>query len=345
MLDKRGARIVGLPAGALDDVALAQSTAIHPDDLGATQAAFAAGMADTKPFTLEYRVIHPDGSVHNVVSRGILIADETGRPLRVVATNRDATAEHHAAAERERILAAERDARQTAEAANRTKAAFLAVMSHELRTPLNAIGGYAELMQMGIRGPVTPAQVEDLGRIQASQRHLLGLISEVLNYAKVEMGMVQYDIIEFPLRDALVLAEALVEPQARARGLVLAVAECPSDLTVRADRDKVQQILVNLLYNAVKFTEVGGHIALSAECSEEMAHVTVRDTGIGIEADQLRRIFDPFVQVRSDLTRTAEGTGLGLAISRELARGMNGELQVASEPGIGSVFTLTLPCA
>jgi signal transduction histidine kinase/PAS domain-containing protein len=256
------------------------------------------------------------------------------------------------ALERARLFDAERDARADAEharveaeSANRAKSDFLAVMSHELRTPLNAIGGYAELIEMGIRGPVTVQQREDLRRVQASQRHLLGLINEVLNYAKLETGTVHYEVAEVRVRDALVGAEALVAPQALAKGLALVVAECPPDLAVRADAEKLRQVLVNLLSNAVKFTDRGGRIALACAAAGDRVELTVRDTGLGIAPDQMERIFDPFVQVRADLTRTADGTGLGLAISRDLARGMGGELRVESVRGTGSTFTLALPRA
>ncbi|CAA9299355.1 MAG: Two-component system sensor histidine kinase [uncultured Gemmatimonadetes bacterium] len=249
------------------------------------------------------------------------------------------------AVERARLFEAEHAARAEAERANRAKSEFLAVMSHELRTPLNAIGGYAELIGMGIRGPVTEQQREDLGRIQASQRHLLGLINEVLNYARLETGTVRYDVADVDLADALAAAEALVAPQAQARKLSLSVARCPPGLAARADAEKVRQVLVNLLSNAVKFTQPGGRVELSCAASEGAVHVLVRDTGIGIAADQLERIFEPFVQVRADLARTAEGTGLGLAISRDLARGMAGDLTAESTPGAGSTFTLTLPAA
>jgi PAS domain S-box-containing protein len=236
-------------------------------------------------------------------------------------------------------------ARAEAEAANRAKAEFLAVMSHELRTPLNAIGGYAELLEMGIRGPVTLDQREDLRRIQNSQRHLLGLINEVLNYARLETGTVHYDLQNFRVRDILASAEALVNPQAAAKNLRLTVADCPSDLSVKADPEKLRQVVVNLLSNAVKFTDSGGHIAILCAREKDAVAIRVKDTGIGIAPDKLDSIFDPFVQVRSDLTRPHEGTGLGLAISRDLARGMGGDLTAESEPGVGSTFILTLPVA
>jgi PAS domain S-box-containing protein len=262
----------------------------------------------------------------------------------------DVTDQVLARREVERHLADAEAARREAEAANRAKSEFLAVMSHELRTPLNAIGGYAELIELGIRGPVTAQQREDLGRIQRSQRHLLGLVNEVLNYARLETGVVQYEIRDVRVCDAVTEAEGLILPQARARKLALSVADCPGTLAVRADPEKLRQVLVNLLSNAVKFTNardgLPGRVEVTCEAGPDgRVHVRVRDTGIGIAADKLAMIFEPFVQVRADLTRTAEGTGLGLAISRDLARGMGGDLTVESTPGAGSTFTLALPAA
>jgi signal transduction histidine kinase len=203
-------------------------------------------------------------------------------------------------------------------------------------------------MEMGIRGPVTDQQREDLGRIQRSQRHLLGLVNEVLDYAKLESGSVRYVLADVAVREALTDAAGLVAPQARAKGLALSVTECPTDadgrpLAVRADPEKLRQVLVNLLSNAVKFTDPGGHVTVTCAEHDARVEIQVRDTGIGIPADKLEAIFEPFVQVRADLTRAAEGTGLGLAISRDLARGMGGDLTATGELGSGSTFTLTLP--
>src|SRR6185503_681996 len=223
------------------------------------------------------------------------------------------------------------------------KSDFLAMMSHELRTPLNAIGGYADLIEVGVHGPGTPEQRNALMRIQSSERHLLGLINGVLNYAKIDAGALAYAVEDVPLQEVLTTCEALVAPQARSKALELRRHTCDPDLVARADREKVQQVLLNLLSNAVKFTDAGW---IALECSREgtgMVAVRVSDTGHGISSELLEAVFQPFVQVDAALTRTREGVGLGLAISRDLAHGMGGDLTVESQLGRGSRFTLPLP--
>jgi signal transduction histidine kinase len=251
-------------------------------------------------------------------------------------------AERHAL-EAERFSTELREQARVADEANRAKSQFLANMSHELRTPLNAIGGYAELLALGVRGPVSDAQRADLERMLRAQRHLLGLINDVLNFARLEAGKVEYDLRPVPVHELLADAAALIAPQAAGKGLAFHRDTADPALRVVADADKAQQVLLNLLSNAVKFTREGGAVSLACEATDTVVALRVRDTGIGIPADRLQGIFDPFTQVHGSLTRTAQGTGLGLAISRELAEGMGGAITVTSTPDEGSTFTFTLP--
>ncbi|HEX5726702.1 MAG TPA: MHYT domain-containing protein [Longimicrobiaceae bacterium] len=234
-------------------------------------------------------------------------------------------------------------ARAAADEANTAKSAFLATMSHELRTPLNAIAGYTQLLEMGIHGPVNEAQREALEKVRRNQEHLLGLINDVLNFAKIEAGQVQYRIEDVPVDAALSAVEALIEPQLRAREQRYTYRPGDPAVTVRADRERMEQVVLNLLTNAVKFTDPGGSVVLEWEADGRTVRIRVRDTGRGIPADKLHAIFEPFVQVDPTLTRSSEGTGLGLAISRDLARAMRGDLTADSAVGVGSAFTLSLP--
>jgi PAS domain S-box-containing protein len=239
----------------------------------------------------------------------------------------------------------ERRSRAEAQAANRVKSEFLTTMSHELRTPLNAIAGYTELIALGLRGPVTPKQAEDLARIQHNQRHLLSLINDILNFARLEAGHLDFELREVPVVDLLSGLGPLVEPLIRARKLEYHCRLDGDPAVARADPDKVQQILINLLSNAIKFTQPGGRIGIDYDSNHDDVMIHVRDTGLGVSADKLESMFEPFVQLDRRLTSSHEGTGLGLAISRDLARGMGGELAAESTPGAGSCFTLTLPRA
>jgi signal transduction histidine kinase len=236
------------------------------------------------------------------------------------------------------------EAREEAEAANRAKMDFLAVMSHELRTPLNAIMGYVDLIDAGVRGPVTPDQAADLARIRRSARTLLQLIEDVLSFAKLESGRVEYRITDVPLVEMLEDFEPLIAPQLQSKGLEFSTVPADPTVKVRADREKVERIVLNLLANAVKFTD-RGRVELRSEVDGPHVRLIVEDTGRGIPRDQLEKIFEPFVQVERGLNRTADGTGLGLSIARDLADGMGGTLVAESSPGVGSSFTLTLPRA
>ena len=247
--------------------------------------------------------------------------------------------------ETNRRLADAQIARTKAEAANKAKMEFLAVMSHELRTPLNAIGGYAQLLEMGIRGPVNREQIEDLERIRRSQAHLLGLINDIMNFVRLETGRVVFHNASHRVRDIFDTIEALTGPQIALNNLRYRVLHCDQDQRVWGDRDKIQQILINLVSNSIKFTPSGGSISVSCLSVGRDVLINVADTGKGIPAEKLADIFDPFVQVNPRFTRPQDGVGLGLAISRDLARAMHGDLSVESEEGVGSTFTLRLPMA
>lgn len=242
------------------------------------------------------------------------------------------------------LLRSERLARREAEEANAAKSQFLATMSHELRTPLNAIAGYVQLIQLEVRGPVTPEQRQDLDRINRSQLHLLALINDILNFAKIEAGHVDVENAEVNVEEMLSRIEEFVRPQLQEKGQHY-VQRCSLHAAkVCGDEDKVRQILLNLLSNAIKFTDEGGHIELACDIQGDRVSLRVTDDGLGIPADKLDAIFEPFVQVDRAYSSTKhQGTGLGLSISRDLARRMNGDLTVRSELGKGSTFELTLP--
>jgi signal transduction histidine kinase len=242
----------------------------------------------------------------------------------------------------ERRTAEAETAREEAQRANQAKADFLAVMSHELRTPLNAISGYSELLELGMYGPLSQDQREVVGRITRNQEHLLKLITDVLNFARIDAGQITYDIRDVSVDDVLSGVEPLFAPQLRTKELEYVCIVCDPRLTVRADRDKLQQVVLNLITNAIKFTPPGGRITLECAEAPDVVRIKVSDTGPGVPPDRLAAIFEPFVQAHRPLNRPHEGFGLGLAISRDLAVAMGGDLRVESVVGKGSTFTVTL---
>lgn len=237
------------------------------------------------------------------------------------------------------------EARRMAEHANNAKTQFLRAMSHELRTPLNAISGYTEILEMGIRGVVNPAQVKDLGRIKRASAYLLRLINDVLTIARLE-GARPLHLISIAVNPVLAEVEEFCILQAKANGLTLTAVPCDHQILATADAERFQQILLNLITNAVKFTPKGGNITVSCDDVTDAVRVRVSDSGVGIRSLDIDRVFEPFVQIDRHLTTaTQQGVGLGLSISRELARAMSGDLTVESTEGVGSTFTLTLPIA
>lgn len=353
-------------------------TFVHPDDVESASNTWRHALETRTDMEMELRLRRADGSYRWFLSRGRPVVGDSGEVIRWIGIAIDieerkvaerkilsrekALAESNAQLEAHAMqlqeTAAEMEAQteelqQTtdelmkrtdeAQAANLAKSEFLASMSHELRTPLNAIGGYAELLELGIRGPVNAAQVEDLVRIKRSQRHLLGLINDVLNFAKIDAGRVEYRISDFGVEEAVGDTEAMIRPQMDAKNLAYRFDECASAGHVRADRDKFQQIVLNLLSNAVKFTEQGGSITVRCDVDGEWSKLRITDTGAGIPEDKVAAIFDPFIQLRERFDPANSGVGLGLAISRDLARAMGGDLTVESVVGRGSTFTLALP--
>jgi PAS domain S-box-containing protein len=242
-----------------------------------------------------------------------------------------------------RRLLEEQVARSRAEAANQAKSEFLAVVSHELRTPLNAISGYAQLLEAGIAGELTKQQKDYIARIQRSQNHLLSMINDIIDFARIEAGKLILDIKEVPVKTLIEMCDTLTRPQAEEKGISLVFLDGDPTMRVVADEAKVEQVLVNLVTNAIKFSQAGSNIVVASEEKDERVQITVADTGPGIPPDKLDAVFQPFVQVESGHTRSRDGVGLGLAISRELARKMGGDLTLRSQMSVGSTFILHLP--
>jgi signal transduction histidine kinase len=240
-----------------------------------------------------------------------------------------------------RLFQAAQDARAAAEAANRAKSAFLANMSHELRTPLNAIMGFTRIVRRKSENVLPSKQAENLDKVLVSAEHLLGLINTVLDISKIEAGRMDVQALDFELLPLVNLVAATTQPLLRPEVELVADLE-PKLPRLHSDLDKVKQILINLLSNAAKFTH-RGRITISAQTDGETVWIEVQDTGIGLSADALPRIFEEFQQADSSTTRQYGGTGLGLAISRRLARLLGGDLTATSEAGAGSTFTLNLP--
>jgi signal transduction histidine kinase len=292
-------------------------------------------------------LLEADGTRSGIIAHGtdvtaqVLARREVERLLRE--SERERAEAEAARAESEAARSDAEAARVDAESANRAKADFLASMSHELRTPLNAIGGYVDLIALEIHGPITEAQEAALARVKASQQHLLTLINDVLVFAKVEAGQIEFALHPLRAYDLVRSIEPLVAPLADAKGIALSARECDPSPQLLGDEERIRQILLNLVGNAIKFTPAGGSVVLSCETEPAWVSISVRDNGPGIDPEKQRTIFDPFIQVDRRLSNPGEGVGLGLAISRDLARAMGGELRVASTPGEGSTFTLRLP--
>ncbi len=310
---------------------------LHPDDVAAATERWIHSLSTGEPYQMEFRLWSAEHNAYRWhLARASAQHDETGAIIRWFGTNTEIEDRKQVEAELRRLT-------REATEANRAKGDFLAAMSHELRTPLNAIGGYAQLIELGVRGPITEEQRVDLLKIQRSKNHLDGLVRDVLNFAKLGSGRIDLHPRAVLVAELLESVRVMVTPQLAQKQLALVAEDFPDGLSVMADEDKATQILLNLFSNALKFTPPNGRIAVAIQLNDSDVCVAVRDTGIGIDADQLERIFEPFVQAKHELQPSDRGVGLGLAISRQLARAMNGDLTVRSTPGRGSTFTLRLP--
>jgi PAS domain S-box-containing protein len=313
---------------------------LHPDDMPRAVAEVEAALRGDKPFDTEFRILRPDGSVRYIKASGLVLRDPSGQPTRMIGLNTDITERHRT----EHELC---QAKEAAEAANRAKSAFLATMSHELRTPLNAVLGFTELT---LQSTLTPSQRESLEIVRSRGRDLLMLLNDVLDLSRIEADRLA--LVHEPLSLSAVVSNVLGMMTLTAADKRLALEQTLApDLPeiLYGDAQRLRQILVNLVGNAVKFTHQGA-VHVSAERSAEqdpakpdrlLVHFTVRDTGIGIPAENLAQIFEPFSQVDSSHTRRFGGAGLGLAIVKRLVQMMDGRVWVESEPGRGSAFHFT----
>jgi PAS domain S-box-containing protein len=341
-LDARSAEIVGLPSGRLANATATQAACIHPDDLDRSRAVAKAGVATGEAFTLGYRAVHPDGSIHHVVSRVRALMNEAGRPVRIVGTKRDVTAEREVEQQRERFLADATEARAEAEQADRAKDQFLITLSHELRTPLASILLWSRALRSG------SVSAQDFGRatdaIVLSAESQLQLIEDLVDLSRLKSGLVHLDRQSHSIDDVARAALQVLRPSAEAKNLTVDLDAAPDLGDAVFDRGRFQQVLWNLLSNAVKFTPEGGRISLRIRKVEGDIEAVVADNGQGIDADFLPHLFQRFRRADMRERRRYGGLGVGLALSRHLVELHGGTVEGHSDgPGRGAVFTVRIP--
>jgi two-component system, cell cycle sensor histidine kinase DivJ len=318
---------------------LAPAALVHPEDLKTMQNALVEASYFGRAAAAEVRVKRSDGSYLWTEMRCRPASPVNGAAADIVAVTRDIS--ERKAQERALI-----DARDQAEEANRAKSRFLANMSHELRTPLNAIIGFSEVMTHEMFGPVgSPRYLEYARVINESGGHLLELINGILDMSKIEAGKFELSEEIFDLEDVATQAVRFVKLQAERKGVVLKMALAPGVKSIFADKRAVKQVLVNLITNGVKFTPRGGEVRVAVERTAMGVELAVSDTGVGIGADDLKRLGRPFEQVDGSHVRSQEGTGLGLALVKALTALHGGEVAIASELGEGTTVTVILPHA
>ena len=334
-VNARAAEIVGVPRGeCLGD---GWGRHLHPDDAARVQRAWSEALAHRRPYRDEFRFLHPDGRVVHVLGEAKPLPMAQPGEISYVTTVIDVTAVKE--------LEQHRLAREAAEKANKAKSSFLARMSHELRTPLNGILGFAQLLQLGEGGVQDARQLRFVRHIEHAGQHLLELIGEILDLARIEAGAVALTIQPTALTPALEQVVELVHQQALAAEVQMVMDLGPdSQACVLADSVRLQEVMLNLLSNAIKYNRQSGSVRLRVRSVDTKVMIEVEDTGIGLDGEQLQRLFEPFNRLGAEST-AVQGTGLGLAIAKNLAELMGGTLTARSQPGAGSTFTLTLPQA
>ena len=321
---------------------------LHPDDCEGAVAELGRIYGGLSPFTVEFRMRAKDGQWRWILSRGSIVKrDSDGAPARILGTHVDVTALKATEEELERHrlhledLVQERT--RDLQAANRAKSEFLASMSHELRTPLNSIIGFSGVLLQGLAGEVNEEQQRQIGMIQRSGRHLLALINDVLDLSKIEAGRSKLDLRSYVLQDILDGVVDSLRPLADGKDLDLVLSVTTRPIEMVSDQIKLTQVLLNLIGNALKFTDAGGVTVRAAGLADGMVRMEVEDTGPGIAADEIERIFEPFSQGVANDGMKPPGTGLGLSLSREYVDMLGGVIGVESRPGGGALFTVTIP--
>lgn len=310
----------------------------HPDDLDADLAQMQRLLlGGCTRYEMEKRFVRPDGSVVWTLLTVALLRDGDGAPQLILSTLQDV-------GERKQLEQA-RVAAEAALRANRAKTEFLSRMSHELRTPLNAVLGFAQLLRMDAREPMTPRQLEQVQHIEQAGRHLLGMIDEVLDLSRIEQGAMALHLVPVSVHGAVQEAIAMLQPAAAVAGVTMSLDGADGSPAVQADEQRLRQVLVNLLSNAVKYNHPGGRVRVDWQVAGEgRVRIDVIDTGIGLTGRQRKHLFEPFNRLGAERSRV-EGAGIGLVITQRLLQAMDGRLQVHSEPGQGSTFSVLLPLA
>lgn len=359
VLDLEGRRVYNSPSyePILGDVQSLIGTMsfkeVFPDDMDRVKKAFQKTISSGIGQRSEYRLLAIDGNVHFIESQGSVIRDENGKVKNVVVVSRDITkrkkTEEELRKHRENLeemvkaRTAELEiAKERAESADKLKSAFLATMSHELRTPLNSIIGFTGILMKGIAGPLNDEQLKQLGMAKGSAKHLLSLINDVLDISKIEAGQLVVSVSDFNFPKMIERVILSVKPLADKKGLQLKSSLSEEIKEIKSDERRVEQVFINLVNNAIKFTE-RGRVEINCEVKNSKIISKIIDTGIGIKEEDRNKLFLPFSQIDTGLTRQHEGTGLGLSISQKLVEKLGGTITVESEIGKGSIFVVTLP--